>query len=103
MWLFTLTEWTCTRCAYLKADIRDVEEKTRSKFCKCSDPNDGLRLLAEYADRFNNRPVKTERRFVVEYRLLSMVRLPDDTNIKYLDALNVEEISQSIVDSINEP
>ncbi len=97
MWLYTLAEFSCIRNAYLKAEMEHVKERMIARFYRGS-ANDGLALLREYTDRFNARPVTGPKRFVVEYRLIGINELPDDTDGALLGALLADEISRDSIE-----
>jgi hypothetical protein len=102
MWLFTVSNWWSEKEGWVASHFTNSSERTEAWFCRSS-LNDGLRLLRARRDKYNSvsGPSSTkDRGCVMEFRLLSVVELPDDTDAVLLNNLGVHEINQTAVDSI---
>jgi hypothetical protein len=102
MWLLTFSAWESTREGYVAGYYTNTKERTEAWFCRGS-INNGLRLLKARSEKFNRvyGPNATkDKGMVIEYRLLSVAKLPDDTDPTLFAALGVYEINQAAVDSI---
>lgn len=100
MWLYTVKIWSATVPNPYVAhtgSFENVEERQEARFCRSKSPNDGLRLLLEMSAAFKNGPRKGSRRYIVEYKVISMVQIPDDTDPTLLAELSVHELSAEAV------
>lgn len=102
MWLYTVSVWSATASNPYSSisGFENIETRVEAWVCRAESPNNGLKLLKDLSDAFKYGPRNGNKRHIVEYNLLQMSHVPDETGVDLLSDLSVHELTDKYVKSI---
>ncbi len=105
MWLMTVATWTAKVDWQKGSKEAEVLDNKTQCFLTRGRLDDGLRLLEDFSEALRARYGPSAKKgigTVTEYRLLSVSRIPTDTDVDTLFELGVEEVTEETIAAVDE-